>query len=125
MFPLDILMIITVLLLSLSALGYVLAVLKEKMDLHHDQVHIPSRRVTQRDIDGVELKAFRVGKVKLMIGDQIKVYLKDSRQVRGTVLGARKRDNSLCLVTPQDEVVTLSVAAISRLKVLARYGRLF
>lgn len=125
MIPLYSLIIITTLLLAVAAAGYVLSVLKEKMDLYHDQVHIPSRRLTQHDIDGVDLKAFRVGRVNLMIGDRIKVYLKDSSQVRGTVLGARKKDNSLCLVTPDDELVTLSVATIRRLKVLDRYGKLF
>lgn len=125
MFLTEILMMITVLMLGVSVLGYAMTVLKEKIDLYHDQVHIPSKTLTQMDIDSVDLKAFRVGKVNLMIGDQIKVYLKDNAKIRGTVLGARKKDNSLCLVTPQDELVTLSVPSIRKLKVVTRYGRIF
>ncbi len=121
----EILIIMMMLLLAVSVLGYIMAVLKEKMDLYHDQVHIPSHTITQMDLDSVDLKAFRVGKVNLMIGDQIMVYLKDNVKIRGTVLGARKKDNSLCLVTPRDELVTLSVHAIRRLKVVTRYGKLF
>ncbi len=121
----EFLMIITMLLLGVSVFGYVMTVLKEKMDLYHDRVHIPSQKLTQMDIDSVELKAFRVGKVNLMIGDQIQVYLKDNVRIRGTVLGARKKDNSLCLVTSRDELVTLSVPAIRKLKVVTRYGKIF
>lgn len=118
-------MIIALLLLAISVFGYVMTVIKEKIDLYHDQVHIPSQNLTQMDIDSVDLKAFRVGKVNLMIGDQIMVYLKDNVKVKGTVLGARKKDNSLCLVTPQDELVTLSVPTIRKLKVVTRYGKIF
>lgn len=121
----EILIIVTSLLLGVAVFGYVLAVLKEKMDLYHDQVHIPSQNLTQMDLDSVDLKAFRVGKVNLMIGDQIKVYLKDNVKIRGTVLGARKKDNSLCLVTARDELVTLSVPNIRKLKVVNRYGKIF
>lgn len=125
MFLTEILMIIALLLLAISVFGYVMTVIKEKIDLYHDQVHIPSQNLTQMDIDSVDLKAFRVGKVNLMIGDQIMVYLKDNVKVKGTVLGARKKDNSLCLVTPQDELVTLSVPTIRKLKVVTRYGKIF
>lgn len=121
----EIVMIITLLLLGVSVFGYVMTVLKEKIDLYHDRVHISSQNLTQMDLDSVDLKAFRVGKVNLMIGDQIKVYLKDNVKIRGTVLGARKKDNCLCLVTPQDKLVTLSVPTIRKLKIVTRYGRIF
>lgn len=121
----EILMIITMLLLGVSIFGYVLTVIKEKIDLYHDQVHIPSQKLTQMDIDSVDLKAFRVGKVNLMTGDQIQVQLKDNVKVRGTVIGARKRDNSLCIVTSRDELLTLSVQTIHKLKVVTRYGKIF
>lgn len=111
-------------LLGCSLFGYLVAVLKEKVDLYYDRVHIPSERITQQDIDSVDLKAFRVGKINLMIGDEIKVYLKNNVQVRGVVLGARKKKNALCLVTKEDELLELSVATIRKLKVMTRYGRL-
>ena len=116
---------IMAMLLSVSVSGYVMAVVKEKIDLRRNQVHIPSRNLTQSDIDAVELKAFRVGKVNLMTGDQILVLMSDNVKLRGTVIGARKRDNSLFMVTTRDEMVTLSVAAIKKLRVLARYGKIF
>ncbi len=121
----EILMVITILLLGVSAFGYILTVLKEKIDLFHNQVHIPSQNLTQRDMDSVELKAFRVGKVNLMTGDQIKVYLKGNVKLRGTVIGARKKDNSMYIVTEQDELVTLRVQTIRKLRVVTRYGKIF
>lgn len=121
----EILIIITMLLLGVSIFGYVMAVIKEKIDLFHNQVHIPSQKLTQLDIDAIELKAFRVGKVNLMTGDQVQVYLKDNMKVRGTVIGARKRDNSLCIVTSRDELLTLSVQTIRKLRVVTRYGKIF
>ncbi len=121
----EILMIITMLLLGVSIFGYVLTVIKEKIDLHHNMVHIPSQKLTQLDIDSVDLKAFRVGKVSLMTGDQVQVFLKDNVKLRGTVIGARKRDNSLCIVTSRDELLTLSVQTIRKLRVVTRYGKIF
>lgn len=121
----EILMIITMLLLAVSIFGYVLTVIKEKIDLYHNQVHIPSQKLTQLDIDSVDLKAFRVGKVNLMTGDQVQVHLKDNVKLRGTVIGARKRDNSLCIVTSRDELLTLSVQTIQKLRVVTRYGKIF
>jgi len=112
-------------LLIVSVIGYLLSIFKEKADLFNDRVRIPSRNVTQQIIDKIELKAFKLGKISLMIGDEIKVYMKDNAQIRGIVLGARKEDNCLCLVTSDDEVIELRVSTIRKLKVMMRYGRFF
>ena len=50
---------------------------------------------------------------------------KDNKMIKGTVLGAKRKIGALCMVTEMDEVVELKVVQIKKLKVVAKYGRLF
>lgn len=111
--------------LGLSMIGYLIAVIREKYDLMRHQVVIKSKVVTQRLLDEMDLKAFKLGRSQLILGDEIRLKLKDNNSLRGTVLGAKKANNVLCLVTPEDQVVEIQVSSIQKLSVLAKYGRIF
>lgn len=112
-------------LLCVSICGYLFAVMREKRDLMQHQVVIKSKAVTQKLIDELDLKMFKLGRIKLIVGDEIRVRLKDKHSIRGVVLGAKKTDNALCLVTAQDEIVEVHVKSIEKLTVVTKYGRLF
>lgn len=116
---------ILTILLGLSVIGYVISVIREKYDLMHQQVVIKSKVVTQRLLDELDLKAFKLGRSQLILGDEIQLKLKDNNSLRGVVLGARKATNVVCLVTSKDEIVEVQVSNIQKLSVLAKYGRLF
>lgn len=111
--------------LLISFLGYFLAYLKEKMDFNQLKVPIKSDKVTQTLIDSLDYKVFKLGNTRLNIGDEIKVYLKDNKTIKGTVLGAKRKIGALCMITELDEVIELKVVQIKKLKVTAKYGRLF
>lgn len=121
----DNIIILVVLVLLVSIFGYVFSVLREKIDLSKNRVIIKSKSVSQNLLDNIDLKIFKLGKVKLTIGDEIRIYLKDNKLVKGTLIGAKKKDNCLCVVTKHDELVELNIKTIRKLKVMTRYGRLF
>jgi hypothetical protein len=108
-----------------SILGYLFSVLKEKIDLYNNRVTISSKKVSQNFLDEIDLKAFKLGNIKLTIGDRIKIYLKDKDPVKGVVLGAKKYDNSLVILTLEDKILELNVTSIKKLKIISRYGKLF
>lgn len=121
----DNLIIFVTLILLVSLTGYIFSVLREKMDLFNNRVVIKSKNVNQHVLDKIDLKIFKLGNIKLTIGDEIRIYLKNNSFVQGTLIGAKKKDNCLCLVTKQDELVELNIKTIRKLKVMTRYGRLF
>jgi len=99
--------------------------MREKYDLMRQQVVIKSKVVTQRFLDELDLKIFKLGRNKLIMGDEIRLRLKDNHSLRGVVLGAKKTSNVLCLVTVQDEIVEIQVSSIQKLTVVTKYGRIF
>lgn len=111
--------------LLLCFIGYFLAYLKEKLEFNQLQVPIKSEKVTQNLLDSLDYKVFKLGNTRLNIGDEIKVYLKDNKMIKGTVLGAKRKIGALCMVTKGDEIVELRVTHIKKLKVVAKYGRIF
>lgn len=117
--------ILLIVFLLVSIIGYVFSVLREKMDLFNNRVVIKSKNVSQHILDKIDLKIFKLGNIKLTIGDEIRIYLKNNKFVQGTLIGAKKKDNCLCLVTKEDELVELNIKTIRKLKVMTRYGRLF
>lgn len=110
--------------LILCGFGYVFSVMREKIDLRQNQVYIKSKRVTQDLIDSLDYKAFKLGETHLNIGDEIRVLLKDNELIKGTLIGARKKERAICIVTPEDELRDLGVSSIKRLKITTKYGRL-
>lgn len=111
--------------LVLCFVGYFLAYAKEKLDFNQLKVPFKSEKVTQNLIDSLDYKVFKLGNTRLNIGDEIKVYLKDNKMIKGTVLGAKRKIGALCMLTEKEEIVELRVVQIKKLKVVAKYGRLF
>lgn len=112
-------------LLCVAVVGYLLAVLKEQLDLKNHRVVIKSKNITQLDLDNIDMKMFKMGHLTLYIGDEIRVRLKGKRSLRGTLLGAKKRTNALCLITSKDEVVEVNIKTIEHLRIVTKYGRFF
>lgn len=103
--------------------GYVFSVLKERVDLYNQRINLKSNSITQEYIDDVEMKSFKLGRKTLLIGDEVKVYLNSKVFIKGVILGAKKSQNKVCLITESDELLELSVANIRKLKILSKYGR--
>lgn len=111
--------------LTLSVFGYLFSVIKERLDLKSQRVSIRSKKITQDVIDDIDFKVFKLGEKRLNIGDEVSVRLKNNNLVKGTLIGAKKVENSLCIVTDDDELLDVHVARIKKLRVTLKYGRLF
>lgn len=112
-------------LLLICLCGYLFVLVRERLGLMHNQVFINTRRLTQKHLDAIELKVFKLGRKVLYIGDELKIRLRDHALVYGTLVGAKKQENSLVILTPDDEVMELHVKSIDKVKILMKYGRLF
>ncbi|MCK8058024.1 MULTISPECIES: hypothetical protein [unclassified Fusibacter] len=121
----DILVAIVITLLAISIFGYIFSIMKEKQDLMQHRVVIKSEKVTQRILDDLDMKMFKLGKFKLFVGDVIRVKLKNKQRIKGILLGAKRKSNALWLVTPDDEIIELNVKTIEKLSIISKYGRLF
>lgn len=70
------LMLILIMLLIVSILGYILVILKEKFYLKNNIILIDKKSVTQDDLDTTDLKEFFIDGTRLKAGDEIKVITK-------------------------------------------------
>ncbi len=122
---LDQLTALLILMLMLSVVGYLMSALKESMDFKRAVVRFKSRKVTQSLIDQYDVKIFKLGGRRVNIGDEVKIVLENEEQLKGFILGARKKLNSLALITELDEIVELNIRQIRKLKIVTKYGRLF
>jgi len=125
MIYIDYLLKILIILFIVSIFGYLISLLKEKYDLFNNRITFKSEKITQKFLDELDLKIFKLGNINLSIGDQIKIHLKNNNSIKGTVLGAKKKDNILCILTLEDKIIELNVSRIKRLRIISRYGRIF
>lgn len=114
----------TVMLMA-SVLGYVLSVMKEKLSLKSNTIVIESKSVTQDQIDQAEMKTFLVDGELIRAGDEVRLFLKESRKLEGVVLGARKKEDEIIIYTDKDELKKCKVENIRRVKVVSKYGMFF
>lgn len=105
--------------------GYVFSILKERLDFNRAKVYFKSSKVTQNLIDQYDLAIFKLGGLRLNIGDEVKIILNNEEQLRGFIIGARKKKNAVALVTEFDEIVELNIRQIRKLKIVTKYGRIF
>ncbi len=124
MISLDYLLKILIVLFVVSLFGYFISVIKEKMDLNNNRISINSKNVTDKLLNELDLKFFKLGNIRLTIGDEIKIYLKNDNIIKGRVLGAKKKENSLCILTLEDRVMELKINNIKKLKIISRYGKI-
>lgn len=115
----------SIILLLVTMFGYIFSLLKEKYEVVNNRITFKSKKITQTFLDGLDLKIFKLGNINLSIGDQIKIYLNNNNSVKGTVLGAKRKNNTLCILTLEDKIMELKVSKIKRLRIISRYGKIF
>ena len=113
------------LLLAASLAGYFISALKETFDFNRAKVRFKSRKVTQSLIDQYDVKIFKLAGKRINIGDEVKIILDNEEQLKGFVLGAKKKMNAMAVITELDEIVELNIRRIRKLRIVTKYGRLF
>ncbi|WP_053956921.1 hypothetical protein [Inediibacterium massiliense] len=106
-------------------LGYIFTILKEKYYLWNHFIFIDSKAISQEHIDEVETRYFKIGKIRIMAGDEMKIYFHNKNVTKGIIVGAKLKDNRLLIVNPKDEVEFVNVDEIKDIKIISRYGKFF
>lgn len=114
-----------VLLLIVSVVGYFACLADEKRYLGRNKIIIKSQILTESYLERLDMKCFKLGKMQLAIGDEIKLMTADSNKTyRGKVLGIKKHKEKLCLLTDDDNIMEFRVVHIKKLKIVSRYGKI-
>ena len=112
-------------LLMLSILGYILAVLKEKVFLKRNMVVIDNKHLKQEDIDETDVNEFIFQGIKARSGDEVKLVTKSKKKYRGTIIGLKIDEGTIHIITNDNEVKKLDVKNIKDFIMLSKYGSFF
>ncbi len=121
----DNLMSISIIMFVLAFSGYVLAILKEKVNLNNNIVFLDNKALNLHDLEELDIKHFMLGNTEIMVGDEVRIILEDDNKLVGIVLGANKSNNIIALATKGTDVIKLDIKSIRNLKVISRYGKFF
>lgn len=119
------LLTVLTLLFITSIFGYIFSILKEKMYLRNNIIIIDNKKVTQEHLDETDMKEFILDGVKVKSGDEIRVITKEKKKYNGILIGAKKRDRAILMVTHHDEIKSLKIDNILKFKILSKYGKFF
>lgn len=121
----DNLISVSVIMFVLAFSGYILATLKEKVNLNNNIVFLDNKTLDSHDLEGLDIKHFMLGSIEIMVGDEVRIILENDNKLVGVVLGADKSNNTIALVTRGTDIVKLNIKSIRNLKVISRYGKFF
>jgi uncharacterized Zn ribbon protein len=112
-------------LFAVSLIGYILVVIKEKIYLRQNLIVIDNKSVTQEYIDETDLKEFIISGTEIRAGDEVKIILSGNKKMTGIIIGANKKENSILMVTHDDQIRRFNVDKIQKLKIISKYGKFF
>lgn len=114
-----------VLLFIASIFGYIFVILKEKIYLKNNIIIIDKKVVTQEHLNEADMKEFILDGLRVKAGDEIRVITKENKKYNGILLGAKKKDKSILMVTHRDEIKLFAIDNILKFKVVSKYGKFF
>lgn len=122
---LDFIEVVLVLLFITSIFGYIFVILKEKIYLKNNIIIIDKKIVTDEHLKEADMKEFILDGLRVKAGDEIKVITKENRKYNGILLGAKKKDRSIMIVTHKDEIKSFMIDNILKFKIVSKYGKFF
>ena len=108
-----------------SIFGYIFSTLREKMYLKNNIIVIDKKAVTQEHLESADMKEFVLDGVKAKSGDEIKVITKEKERYNGILIGAKKIEKSIMMITHRDEIKSFSIDNIVKFKITSKYGQFF
>lgn len=116
---------IMILLFITSFLGYIFVIIKEKINLKNNIILIDKKVVTKDHLDETDMFEFVLDGVRAKAGDEVKVITKENEKYNGILIGAKKRDKSILIVTHRDEIKKFKIDNIMKFRIISKYGRFF
>lgn len=108
-----------------SVFGYIFSTLKEKLYLKNNIILIEKKVVTQEHLNDTDMKEFIIDGLKVKSGDEIKLITKEKKSYIGILIGAKKKDKEILIVTHGDEIKNVKIENILKFKIVSKYGRFF
>ncbi|WP_077367308.1 hypothetical protein [Anaerosalibacter sp. Marseille-P3206] len=108
-----------------SVIGYIFTVFREKIYLKNHMIVINKKSVTQEHLNEADLKEFVFDGNRVKSGDEVKVVLRDKKKLEGIIIGAKRKEKAIILVTHADEVKKLKIDNIIKFKIISKYGKFF
>lgn len=122
---LEFIQILLIMLFITSFFGYLFVILKEKIYLKNNIIMIDKKVVTQDHLNETDMKEFVLDGLRVKAGDEIKVITKENEKYNGILIGAKKNDKSILMVTHRDEIKRFKIDNILKFKIKSKYGRFF
>lgn len=122
---LEFIQILLIMLFITSFFGYLFVILKEKIYLKNNIIMIDKKVVTQDHLNETDMKEFVLDGLRAKAGDEIKVITKENEKYNGILIGAKKNDKSILMVTHRDEIKRFKIDNILKFKIKSKYGRFF
>lgn len=116
---------ILLILFVVSITGYILSVLKEKIYLKNNMIVINKKSVTQKHIDEADMKEFIFDGHRVKSGDEIKVILKGNKIIHGILIGAKRQERAILMVTHSDEIKKICIDNVKKFRIISKYGKFF
>lgn len=117
--------VILIILFITSVFGYIFSILKEKLYLKDNIILIEKKSVTQEHLNDADMKEFIIDGLQVKSGDEIKLLTKENKSYIGILIGAKKKDQEILIVTHNDEIKNIKVEHVLKLKIISKYGRFF
>ena len=95
------------------------------MYLKNNIILIDKKAVTEEDLHSTDMKEFILDGVKVKAGDEIKVITREKKKYNGILIGAKKIEQSIIMVTHRDEIKSFSIDNILQFKIISKYGQFF
>ena len=109
----------------LSIAGYVLVVLKEKYLLKNNIIIIDNKHLTQEDLRETDINEFIFKGQRIKSGDEIRVITKKEERLQGIIIGAKKSEDTIHIITYNNDVIKCKIDNIMKFRVVSKYGRFF
>ncbi len=117
--------VLLIMLFVTTVFGYIFVVLKEKLYLKNNIIVINKKAVTQKHLDEADMKEFVLDGFRVKAGDEVKVITIRKEKFKGIIIGAKKEEKSILMVTHKDEIKQLKIDNILKFKVVSKYGKFF
>ena len=117
--------VILIILLITSVFGYIFSTLKEKLYLKNNIILIEKKIVTQEHLNDTDMKEFIIDGLKVKAGDEIKLITRERKSYVGILIGAKKKDQEILIVTHGDEIKNVKIDNILKFKIMSKYGSFF
>lgn len=77
----DDLISISIVMFVLAFSGYILATLKEKINLNNNTVFLDNKTLSSHDLEDLDIKHFMLGNIEIMVGDEVKIILENDNKL--------------------------------------------